>query len=131
MCSVTLQTFSQMTWFCRAETVLSELQALNATATHLSNSVSAEKRPAFFELVLHPVQATATLATMWIYAGINNWRASQARVSANNYAAEVESLFEADYDLELEYHSLLNGELVSSPFTRSLDICGLQGSGTI
>ena len=46
---------------------------------------------------------------MWISAGINNLRASQARLSTNNYADQVESLFEQDFALEQQYHSLLNG----------------------
>lgn len=93
-----------------AETMLSEWQSLNATATKLFDSVSADKQGAFFQLVLHPVQASATLATMWIFAGINNLRASQARLSANGYKDSVEALFEADYALEQQYHSILGGK---------------------
>ena len=37
-------------------------------------------------------------------------RAFQARLSANDYADQVEQLFEQDYDLEQEYHSILNGK---------------------
>lgn len=47
---------------------------------------------------------------MWISSGINTLRASQARVSANQYADDVETLFEQDYSLEQEYHQLLNGK---------------------
>lgn len=93
-----------------AEGVLAELQTMNATASRLYNSISSDKKAAFFQLVLHPVQATATLATMWIAAGINNLRASQARLSANDFKTQVEELFEADFALEQEYHSILNGK---------------------
>jgi hypothetical protein len=41
--------------------------------------------------------------------GINNMRASQARLSANNFADDAEKYFEQDYDIEVQYHSLLNG----------------------
>lgn len=58
----------------------------------------------------HPVQAGYTLTNLWITAGINNMRAFQARLSANDYADQVEQLFEQDYDLEQEYHSILNGK---------------------
>lgn len=54
-----------------------------------------------------------TLANMWIAAGTNNLRASQARISANNLKAQVETLFEADYALEVDYHSLLDGNAIS------------------
>lgn len=66
-------------------------------------------QPAFFQLVQHPVLASSNLAHMLISAGINNLRASQARLSANDYADTVEQLFETDYDLEVEYHTILDG----------------------
>lgn len=93
-----------------ADQVLIDCQALNKTAVGLYNSLSSDKQGAFFQLVLHPIQATATLAMMWIYAGMNNLRASQARLSANNYGTLVEELFEADYALETEYHTILDGK---------------------
>lgn len=77
------------------------------------NSLSPDKQPAFFELVHHPVLATATLANMWISSGINALRASQARVSANQFADDVETLFEQDYTLEQDYHQLLDGKSLS------------------
>jgi hypothetical protein len=47
---------------------------------------------------------------MLILAGQNNLRASQARLSTNSLADQVETLFEHDFDLETEYHSLLDGK---------------------
>lgn len=91
------------------------LAQLNQTASSLYNSLSPAMQPSFFQLVLHPVQATATLATMWISAGMNNMRASQARLSTNDLADQVETLFDQDYDLEEEYHTILGGTQFS-PF---------------
>ena len=82
---------------------------MSDASARLYNSISSEKKAPFFQLVQHPIQATYTLANMWISAGINNLRASQARLSANNYANLTEALFDQDYDLELQYHHLLNG----------------------
>nr|VWP01674.1 6-methylsalicylic acid synthase (6-MSAS) (EC (Arthrosporol biosynthesis cluster protein AOL_s00215g283) [Ganoderma boninense] len=64
---------------------------------------------AFFQLVHHPIQATLTLQNMYYSAGLNNLRASQACLIANNYKTDVENLFDQDYALEVEYHSILNG----------------------
>ena len=61
-------------------------------------------------MVQHPVLASSNLGAMWITQGMNALRASQARLSTNNLASQVEELFEKDYDLEVEYHSLLDGE---------------------
>ena len=94
----------------RAETVLSQWQALNESSTKIYNSLSEAMKPAFFQLVHHPVQAGATLTAMWISAGINNLRALQARLSANDYADETFEWFDRDYDLEVEYHSILGGK---------------------
>ena len=41
---------------------------------------------------------------------MNNLRVSQARLSANNLADQVESLFTQDYDLEVQYHTMLDGK---------------------
>lgn len=91
--------------------MVSQWQALSSAATKIYNSLPSSMQPAFFQLVQHPVQASSTLAQMWISAGINNLRASQARLSTNNYADTVEQLFEQDFDLETQYHSILNGSL--------------------
>ena len=65
-------------------------------------------------MVQHPVLASYTVGQLWINQGQNILRASQARFSANNLADQVESLFEQDYSLEQEYHTLLNGMLAHS-----------------
>ncbi|KAL6302572.1 hypothetical protein BKA93DRAFT_389853 [Sparassis latifolia] len=93
-----------------AETVLAQWEAVNASATRIRDQLTSDMQAAYFELVYHPVQATYTLANMWISAGYNNLRASQVIVSANDYGVEVESLFEQDYELEVEYHTILDGK---------------------
>ena len=84
--------------------------ALNASSTKIYDSLSSDFKTPFFEMVQHPVLASSTLGKMWILQGMNNLRASQARLSTNDLADQVEALFEQDYDLELEYHQLLDGK---------------------
>ena len=83
---------------------------LAAASTKIYNSLPSSYQPAFFELVHHPVMASSTLGQMWIASGMNNLRVSQARLSANNLADQVESLFTQDYDLEVQYHTMLDGK---------------------
>lgn len=90
------------------------LQNVNATSTRIFNTLPAATKPAFFQLVHHPVQATLTLANMWISAGINNLRASQARLSANEFMNQVVQLFDQDYAIEVDYHSILDGALLAA-----------------
>lgn len=93
----------------RAETLVSQWESLNTSASRIYNSLSQEIQPSFFQLVLHPVRAGLIVTKMWISSGMNSLRTVQARLSANNYADDVESLFDMDYDLEHEYHTILNG----------------------
>ncbi|KAJ3491899.1 hypothetical protein NLI96_g361 [Meripilus lineatus] len=93
-----------------ADNALAELKTISDSSTRIYDGLSSEKKAAFFQLVQHPVQATYVLANMWMSSGINNLRASQARISANTFADQVEDLFEQDFALETQYHQLLNGK---------------------
>ena len=72
------------------------LQTTLDSSARIYQNLPAAAKPAFFQLVHHPVQASLILQNMWISAGINNLRASQARISANNYKDAVEKLFDDD-----------------------------------
>ncbi|EJD06965.1 uncharacterized protein FOMMEDRAFT_102997 [Fomitiporia mediterranea MF3/22] len=102
-------TFS-LTDYREAENVITGWSALLNVSTGIYNSLTSEFRPAFFEMVQHPILAGSTLSKMWIAQGLNNLHASQARLSTNNLADEVEELFEQDYSIELKYHHLLDGK---------------------
>ncbi|KAJ3487914.1 hypothetical protein NLI96_g3210 [Meripilus lineatus] len=93
-----------------ADNVLADWKALSDASTALYNKMSSAMKPAFFQLVHHPIIASYTLANMWISAGMNNMRASQARLSTNDLADQVEQLFAQDYDIQTQYHELLNGK---------------------
>jgi hypothetical protein len=99
-----------LTNYREAERVVAALTNMTAITTPIYGALPAAMKPAFFQLVQHPVQATATIINMWIAAGTNNLRASQARLSANSFGAAVENLFEQDYDLEHDYHTMLDGK---------------------
>ncbi|KAI0691797.1 hypothetical protein BC835DRAFT_1278866 [Cytidiella melzeri] len=99
-----------LTNYREAETVLANWQATSDLSTSLYNSLSSDKKAAFFELVHHPVQASFTVQNMWIASGFSALRASQAMLSANGYADQVEDLFAQDYEFEQQYHQLLDGK---------------------
>ena len=46
---------------------------------------------------------------MYIAAALNNLRALQYSVAANMYKTQTENLFATDFDLENDYHTMLNG----------------------
>ncbi|KAH9476877.1 hypothetical protein JR316_0010793 [Psilocybe cubensis] len=93
-----------------ADNVLADWAALEAASTKIYNSLSKTMQPAFFQLVHHPVIASSNVAKMLITAGQNNMRASQARLSTNQLADTVEQLFEHDFDIETQYHTILDGK---------------------
>ncbi|KNZ79537.1 hypothetical protein J132_09265 [Termitomyces sp. J132] len=102
-------TFSLIS-YREAERVLDAWATLKDASINIYNSLSADFKPAFFQLVHHPVIASANLANMLIAAGQNNVRASQARLSANGLADNVETYFEEDYNIEHQYHTMLDGK---------------------
>ncbi|KAJ7092468.1 hypothetical protein B0H15DRAFT_175137 [Mycena belliarum] len=93
-----------------SDNVLAAWAALQNASTEIYNKLPATTKPSFFQLVHHPVLASTNLANMMVAAGQNNLRATQSRLSTNALADEVETLFEHDFDLETEYHTLLDGK---------------------
>ncbi|KAF8064309.1 hypothetical protein FPV67DRAFT_1672029 [Lyophyllum atratum] len=93
-----------------ADGVLASWATLKDASTKIYNSLSADMKPSFFQLVHHPVLASANVANLLITAGMNNMRASQARLSANALADQAEKFFEQDFDIETQYHQLLDGK---------------------
>jgi len=94
-----------------AESVLAEWHALTERAEHIYQALPDNAKDAFFELVLHPAKACAQVNELYIAAAKNRLYASQGRASANDYAARVRELFQADADLSAAYnHTLANGK---------------------
>ncbi|KAF9262013.1 hypothetical protein L218DRAFT_904506 [Marasmius fiardii PR-910] len=93
-----------------AENVIDAWDKLVDASTAMYNKLSSDTQPSFFQLVHHPVLASSNLGKMYIFAGMNNLRASQARLSANALGDQVEELFDKDFDLESQYHSILDGK---------------------
>ncbi|HEX3748790.1 MAG TPA: glycosyl hydrolase 115 family protein [Bryobacteraceae bacterium] len=103
-------TFS-LTDYREAERVESDFNSLRSRAETVQAALPAAARPAFFELVLHPILAYGQVAELYIAAGRNKQYAEQGRAAANDQAARVKALFQADADLTNRYnHTLLDGK---------------------
>lgn len=83
---------------------------LVAKAETLEAKIPAEGKDAYFQLVLHPIKACATVTQMYIAAGRNELIARQGRVSANAQAERVKALFALDKQITDRYHQLGNGK---------------------
>jgi hypothetical protein len=103
-------TFSPVN-YREADRVDSDWKELVERAEKVDRQLPEDKRDAFFELVLHPVKASAIVTELYITAGLNHLYAMQGRVSANDLASEARSLFAEDAKLSGDYnHKLANGK---------------------
>jgi hypothetical protein len=102
-------TFS-LTSFSEADQVDADWRSLTARVDKLAAEMPEAERASFFELVQYPVDASATVAEMYIAAGRNALDARLGRAVANASADETEALFARDAALTGEYnHNLLDG----------------------
>ncbi len=94
-----------------ADSVLADFKAITAKAERIYASLPENARDAFFQLVLYPTKASALVTELYVTAGRNRLYAGQGRASANDLAARVRALFQADADLADYYNrTLANGK---------------------
>jgi hypothetical protein len=93
-----------------AETVTQNYSSLSAKAQKINDALPPEYRDAYFQLVLHPVKASANLQELYWNAAMNKKMASASLKLANTYADKVKELYLKDSLISLEYNSLANGK---------------------
>ena len=92
-----------------AETVIAGYQRLVQRAEAIYGAVPAAARDAFYQLVLHPIKASAVLNELYVAAGRNRLYAAQGRTSTNDLADRARELFEQDGRITREYNETLAG----------------------
>ncbi|HEY4082097.1 MAG TPA: glycosyl hydrolase 115 family protein [Burkholderiaceae bacterium] len=100
-----------------AETVAADYHALAVRAEALYAQLPQEQRAAFFELVLYPVKACATVNELYDAVARNRLYARQGRASTNTMAAEARRLFAQDAALTRQY----NEELLGGKWNHMMD----------
>ncbi|KAJ3549970.1 hypothetical protein NM208_g219 [Fusarium decemcellulare] len=93
-----------------ADDILSRWKKLLDNAESVYNRLSEEKKPAAYQLILHPVKSTYTFIALRVMQARNQLYARQRRNTANLTAQRALDLFDADFDIQLEFHSLLGGK---------------------
>jgi len=88
-------TFSLINYF-EAEKVVADFKAIAAKAEEIFNKLPADKRDAFYQLVLFPVKASAIVNELYLAAGKNDLYSRQGRASTNDMADQVQLLFRTD-----------------------------------
>ena len=105
---LTPETFS-LTHERESERIIGLWRELRAKAQQLYEDLPQNARPAFFQLVLHPVEACAIVAELQRAAGLNRLYAEQGRSSANSEAERARGWFKEDAALTQRWDALLDG----------------------
>jgi hypothetical protein len=101
-------TYSQL-HYDEANRVTAEITAMATRAEEIYALMPASHKDAFFQLVLHPVKASATITQMYDATAKNHLYAQQGRANSQDYAKQVQALFESDAALTQHYHTELSG----------------------
>jgi len=93
------------------ETVVNDYNRLKDEAQALYKKISPQYKDAYYELVLHPVEACANLNELYYNAALNKLYAAQGRAATNITAEKVKALFAKDAEISRYYNTVLaNGK---------------------
>jgi hypothetical protein len=93
-----------------AERVTKDYNDLLAKAEHIDLQLPAAYKSAFFQLVLHPVKASANLQNLYTAVAWNKLLAKDRSALANNYADKAKKYYLQDSLITLAYHQLNKGK---------------------
>lgn len=92
-----------------AERVVNEYDALSREAEDIYDRLPREYKDAYYQLILYPVKACATLNALYYTVRLNHLYAAQGRVEANDLARRAETLFKEDAALSAYYNETMSG----------------------
>ncbi len=92
------------------ERVLLEYQQLKKQAEKINTQLPKSCLDAYYQLVLHPIEASCNLYEMYYHAAKNKKAYEQKSYEANYHAAQVQNLFLKDSLITNKYHSIKNGK---------------------
>lgn len=98
-----------LTSFGEAERVVADFAALRARAEALNARIPDAQKAAYYQLVLHPIQANANQHELYVTTGLNRLYATQGRASTNVLADRVRTLFARDAEISAYYNTQLSG----------------------
>ena len=93
-----------------AARVTADWNNLLKKASTINTALSAEYKDAFYELVLHPVEAFANLQNLYTAVVWNHYYAKQSNSLANQYADEAKAFYINDSLISATYNHLHDGK---------------------
>jgi hypothetical protein len=102
------ETYS-LTNYREADGIVEEWRKLEAKATDIQKALPAEYNDAYYQLVLHPIEACANLNDLYVTVAKNRLFAKQGRASTNDLARRARDLFARDAEISRVYNKELAG----------------------
>ncbi len=91
------------------ENVVEDYKALESKAKFIYNQIPAEQKDAFYQLLMHPVEAGANLNELYYTIAKNKLYARQGRIRTNVMAKKADSLYKRDAAISHYYNKILAG----------------------
>jgi Glycosyl hydrolase family 115/Gylcosyl hydrolase family 115 C-terminal domain len=91
------------------ETMVADYNKLRDEAEALNKKIPAACKDAYYQLVLHPVQACSNLNELYFAAAKNSLYAKQGRAATNDMAEKVKDLYAKDAEISNYYNKILAG----------------------
>jgi hypothetical protein len=93
------------------ENVVADYNSLKNRSKFIYDRIPANQKDAFYQLVLHPVEASANLNELYLAVAKNKLYAKQGRFSANAMADKAAELYKKDEDITNYYNKVMaNGK---------------------
>ena len=92
------------------ETVVKDYNTVLVKAEKINRQLPAQYKDAYFQLVLHPVKASANLNELYYNVALNKNAYGIRSADANVYADKVKELYVNDSVISLQYHKIANGK---------------------
>lgn len=91
------------------ETVTDDFKNLHRQADFIYKQLDLSYKDAYYQLVLHPIEAVANLYELYLATAKNRLYSKQGRLSANDYVNKVDSLFKRDAEITQYYNKTMAG----------------------
>ena len=107
--SIKPETFSQIN-YQEAERVINAWKEITKKAEMINEKLSPEYRDAFYQLVLYPTKASATVVEYKTGIAKHRLYTDQGRASANTLVTHLDYLYDLDNELRDTYHTIVGGK---------------------
>jgi beta-xylosidase len=98
-----------LTNYREAERAVASYDSLLAAANKVGANLASNQHDAYYELVIHPIEAAATVNKLYVTVARNRMYAAEGRASTNELADSARRLFARDSEITRYYNTRLAG----------------------